>query len=156
MPTGNAGSVIPAGHPSEAVTADAMRNGVNNEGADADNVLAGLEGLDMSAATPGLEDAGLLSDQPLISDDVSPMVSKATTPSTPSAASQIFTAGSDKFFQRLCFAPRAYSTKTVRFRLASRLSITVSKVAWRSTLATRSPSTFLRSLLLFARRIQLH
>lgn len=104
MPTGNAGQVIPAGHRSEAVTADAMRN----ESADPDNVLAALEGLDMNApVTPGLEDAGLLSDQPLIGgvgEDVSPMVSKVSTPSTPATA-PILTAGADKFFQRLCFAP---------------------------------------------------
>ncbi|TKY89433.1 hypothetical protein EX895_001964 [Sporisorium graminicola] len=101
MPTGNAGSVIPAGHRSEAVTADSMRNGANE---DADNVLAGLEGLDMSAPTPGLEDTGLLSEQPLIADD-----SAASTPSVGTASTPLntkpLTAGADKFFQRLCFAP---------------------------------------------------
>ncbi|CDR88083.1 probable alpha-adaptin C [Sporisorium scitamineum] len=101
MPTGNAGSVIPAGHRSEAVTADSMRNGAND---DADNVLAGLEGLDMSAPRPGLEDVGLLSEQPLIGDDSTPSTPSVTTPSTPLNTKPL-TAGADKFFQRLCFAP---------------------------------------------------
>lgn len=101
MPTGNAGSVIPAGHRSEAVTADAMRNGAND---DADNVLAGLEGLDMNAPAPVVEDAGLLSEQPLIAHDSTPSTPAATTPSTP-LSSKPLSAGADKFFQRLCFAP---------------------------------------------------
>ncbi|SPO22313.1 probable alpha-adaptin C [Ustilago trichophora] len=99
MPTGNAGSVIPAGQRSEAVTADSMRNGAND---DTDNVLAGLEGLDMSTPTPGLEDAGLLSEQPLIAHDSAPTTPAAVT--TPSSNKPL-SAGADKFFQRLCFAP---------------------------------------------------
>lgn len=56
--------------------------------------------------TPGYEDAGLLSEQPLMGDDVSPIMSKVSTPATPgSAATQPLTAGADKFYQRLCFAP---------------------------------------------------
>ena len=101
MPTGAAGSVIPAGHRSEAVTADSMRDGANG---DADNVLARLEGLDMNAPTPGLEDAGLLSEQPLISRDSAASTPSATTPSTP-LGNKPLSAGADKFFQRLCFAP---------------------------------------------------
>ncbi|KAJ1585651.1 hypothetical protein NDA12_000338 [Ustilago hordei] len=102
MPTGAAGSVIPAGHRIEAVTADSMRNGVDG---DADNVLAGLEGLDMNATTPsGMENTGLLSEQPLIGDASTPASSTATTPSTP-LNNQPLSAGADKFFQRLCFAP---------------------------------------------------
>ncbi|GAK64923.1 adaptor protein complex AP-2 alpha subunit [Moesziomyces antarcticus] len=104
MPTGgNLGSVIRAGHPSEAVTADSMRSGAAD---DADNVLAGLEGLDMNAPSSALEDAGLLSEQPLIGDEASPAASKVSTPATPATPvnAATFSAGSDKYFQRLCFA----------------------------------------------------
>lgn len=104
MPTGHAGSVIPAGHRSEVVTADTMRNGPNGVNDDADNVLAGLEGLDMSAPTPALEDTGMLSEQPLIGGDTPTSTSAPTTPST-SLNTKPLTAGADKFFQRLCFAP---------------------------------------------------
>ncbi|SPO21504.1 probable alpha-adaptin C [Ustilago trichophora] len=100
MPTGNAGSVIPAGQRSEAVTADSMRNGAND---DTDNVLAGLEGLDMSTPTPGLEDAGLLSEQPLIAHDSAPTPPAAVA--ITSSNNKPLSAGADKFFQRLCFAP---------------------------------------------------
>ncbi|EST06060.1 Clathrin/coatomer adaptor, adaptin-like, N-terminal [Kalmanozyma brasiliensis GHG001] len=93
MPTGTLGGVIPAGQRSEGVTADSMRE---------DDVLAGLEGLDMSAPTPSvMEDAGLLSEQPLIGG-----TPNGSTPSTPAPLerSKPITSGSDKFFQRLCFS----------------------------------------------------
>lgn len=99
MPTGGAAAtVIPAGHRSEAVTADSMRDAYGSA-SDNKDMLIGLEGLDMNA--PG-EDTGM--QQNLIVDESAPIMASTPVRETPPLLSTAsFTPGADKAFQRLCF-----------------------------------------------------
>ncbi|PWZ03390.1 Adaptor protein complex AP-2 alpha subunit [Testicularia cyperi] len=115
MPTGGAaGTVIPAGHRSEAVTAGtAVSNDANGSLIDTDDVLAGLQGLDMSTTTPGVDEGGSSMNQSLIGggaagaaagvDETAPIVTRTPVETPPSASAASLSPGADKYFQRLCF-----------------------------------------------------
>lgn len=130
MPSSNGAqpTVIPAGHAPDLTTAGADQSGGTNSAGGADDILAGLEGLEIGNSAGGangdapmpsgqLAESNYLAGQPLIStgdggDRALLSPSPGPSPSSPvatrsggvSAAAPSFTPNTEKAFHRICFA----------------------------------------------------
>lgn len=95
MPTGgDLATVIPAGQRTAGTVVNAGEPLGSESANGQDDILAGLEGLDMNAN--GLDDGGVSPGRPLIGEE--------TSQPTRALESVVVTPGAEKHFQRLCFS----------------------------------------------------